>query len=116
MIDEALNEGNFAVATKESFHPDYTVHTPAAADPARGDEIGTLFSTQVFMRFSNVVRVVETDLDAAGLLAMQVGRMPAIRELEHERDVPRDMSIPSGSRAFISQPGVESPVVRRHDG
>jgi predicted ester cyclase len=38
LIDEALNKGNFGVATEEYFQPDYTVHTPAAAELPRGPE------------------------------------------------------------------------------
>jgi hypothetical protein len=93
--------------------PDHTVRDPA------GNEIGMLFSTQVFMKDNLVFRVLETDVDDLGLLAMHMGRQPAIRELEQQLDqylaVPRDMSTPQGAQAFFGQAGMDCLVARRHD-
>ena len=78
-----------------------------------------LFSTQVFMKDNIVLRVVETDVDNLGLLAMHMGRQPAIRKLEEQLDEyieePRDMSTPQGAQEFFRRARMDCLVARRHD-
>jgi len=93
--------------------PDHTVRDAA------GNEIGTLFGTQVYMKDNVIVRVVETDVDDLRVLAMHMGRQPAIRELETKLDeyleVPRDMSTPEGAGKFFRETSMDCLVSRRHD-
>jgi hypothetical protein len=93
--------------------PDHAVKDP------QGNEIGTLFSTQVFMKDNIVLRVVETDVDNLGMLAMHMGRQPAIRKLEEQLDEyieePRDMSTPQGAQEFFRRARMDCLVARRHD-
>jgi hypothetical protein len=105
-------------AVRELFH-DYGRPDHAIKDD-EGNEVGTLVSTQVFMRDNTVVRVVEaTDGVPLPVLARHMGRQPAIRELEDKLDEhiaePRDMSTPEGAREFFMKSFMECLVARRHD-
>ncbi len=103
---------------RELFHnygrPDHTIRD------VEGNEVGTLLSTQVFMKGATVVRVVETT-DEVSLpdLGRHMGRQPAIRELEDQLDElvaePRDMSTDEGARDFFIKSFMELLVSRRHD-
>ena len=105
-------------AVRELFHnygrPDHTIRDE------EGNEVGTLISTQVFMRGATVVRIVETT-DGVPLptLARHMGQQQAIRELEDKLDElvaePRDMSTPDGAREFFMKSFMELLVSRRHD-
>ncbi len=105
-------------AVRELFHnygrPDHTIRDE------EGNEVGTLISTQVFMRGATVVRIVETT-DGVPLptLARHMGQQKAIRELEDKLDElvaePRDMSTPDGAREFFMKSFMELLVSRRHD-
>jgi hypothetical protein len=103
---------------RELFHnygrPDHTIRD------ADGNEVGTLISTQVFMKGNTVVRVVEaTDGVSLPDLGRHMGRQPAIRELEDQLDQlvaePRDMSTDEGARDFFIKSFMELLVSRRHD-
>jgi hypothetical protein len=103
---------------RELFHgygrPDHTIRDQD------GKEVGTLLSTQVFMKGTTVVRVVETtDGVPLPVLGQHMGAQPAIRELEDKLDElvaePRDMSTPEGARDFFMRSTMELLVTRRHD-
>lgn len=103
---------------RELFHnygrPDHTIRDED------GNEVGTLLSTQVFMKGTTVVRVVETtDGVTLPVVGQHMGRQPAIRELEDKLDSlvaePRDMSTSEGARAFFIKSFMELLVSRRHD-
>lgn len=103
---------------RELFHtygrPDHTIRDED------GNEVGTLLSTQVFMKDTTVIRVVETtDGVPLPLLGRHMGRQPAIRELEDKLDQlvaePRDMSTDEGARAFFMKSTMELIASRRHD-
>ena len=103
---------------RELFHnygrPDHTIRDP------EGNQVGTLLSTQVFMKGNTVVRVVETtDEVTLPIVGMHMGRQPAIRELEDKLDPlilePRDMSTDEGAREFFIKSFMELLVSRRHD-
>jgi hypothetical protein len=105
-------------AVRELFHnygrPDHTIRDD------EGNEVGTLLSTQVFMKDTMVVRVIETtDGVPLPILGKHMGRQPAIRELEDKLDdlvaEPRDMSTPQGAAMFFAQSLMELLVSRRHD-
>ena len=105
-------------AVRELFH-DYGRPDHAIKDD-EGNEVGTLVSTQVFMKDNTVVRVVEaTDGVPLPVLARHMGRQPAIRELEDKLDEhiaePRDMSTSEGAREFFMKSFMECLVARRHD-
>jgi hypothetical protein len=94
--------------------PDHTIRDDD------GNEVGTLISTQVFMKGNTVIRVVETtDGVPLPVLGAHMGRQPAIKELEEELDEyvaePRDMSTGEGARAFFLKSTMEPLVTRRHD-
>jgi hypothetical protein len=93
--------------------PDHTVRDP------EGNELGTLISTQVFMKDNTIVRVVETDVEDLRVLAQHMGRQPAIRDLEMQLDQylekPRDMSNPQGAAQFFRETAMDCLVSRRHD-
>jgi hypothetical protein len=105
-------------AVREAFanygRPDHTIRDE------EGNEVGTLLSTQVFMKDDYVIRVVETT-DGVPLptLGRHMGRQPAIRALEEQLDEyvaePRDMSTDDGSRAFFMKSTMELLASRRHD-
>jgi hypothetical protein len=105
-------------AVREAFRtygrPDHTIRDED------GSEVGTLLSTQVFMKENTVVRVVETT-DGVPLPALgrHMGRQPAIRELEDKLDQyvaePRDMSTDDGARTFFLKCTMELIASRRHD-
>jgi hypothetical protein len=103
---------------RELFHnygrPDHTIRDED------GNEVGTLLSTQVFMKGNTVVRVVETtDGVTLPVVGQHMGKQPAIRELEDKLDSlvadPRDMSTAEGARAFFIKSFMELLVSRRHD-
>jgi hypothetical protein len=99
---------------KEYGRPDHTVRDED------GNDVGTLLSTQVFMKGNTVVRVVETTDDVPlPVLGQHMGRQPAIRELEDKLDElvaePRDMSTSEGAREFFMKSTMELLVTRRHD-
>jgi hypothetical protein len=103
---------------RELFHsygrPDHTIRDDD------GNEVGTLLSTQVFMKDTTVIRVVETTDDVSlPVLGKHMGRQPEIRELEDKLDPyvaePRDMSTDEGSRAFFIKSIMELIASRRHD-
>jgi hypothetical protein len=101
-------------AFKEYGRPDHTVRDE------EGNDVGTLLSTQVFMKGNTVVRVVETTDDVPlPVLGQHMGRQPAIRELEDKLDElvadPRDMSTSEGAREFFMKSTMELLVTRRHD-
>jgi hypothetical protein len=101
-------------AFKEYGRPDHTVRDE------EGNDVGTLLSTQVFMKGNTVVRVVETTDDVPlPVLGQHMGRQPAIRELEDKLDElvaePRDMSTAEGAREFFIKSTAELLVTRRHD-
>ncbi len=101
-------------AFKKYGRPDHTIRD------ADGNEVGTLLSTQVFMKGETIVRVVETtDGVPLPLLGQHMGRQPAIRELEDKLDEliaePRDMSNDQGAREFFMKSTMEPLVTRRHD-
>lgn len=101
-------------AFKEYGRPDHTVRDED------GNDVGTLLSTQVFMKGNTVVRVVETTDDVPlPVLGQHMGRQPAIRELEDKLDElvaePRDMSTSEGAREFFMRSTMELLVTRRHD-
>jgi hypothetical protein len=81
-----------------------------------GNEKGRLLSTQVFMRDSTVVRVMEFE-GALPDVAAHLARQPAIRELEAKLDPllasPRDMSTPDGARKFFMETSMRCLVARR---
>lgn len=85
-----------------------------------GNEVGTLLSTQVYMKGNTVVRVVETtDGVPLPVVGQHMGRQPAIRALEDQLDelvaVPRDMSTPEGAAKFFISSFMELLVSRRSD-
>jgi SchA/CurD like domain len=103
---------------RELFHaygrPDHTIRDED------GNEVGTLISTQVFMKDTTVIRVVETtDGVPLPVLGRHMGRQPAIRELEDKLDPlvaeERDMSTDEGARAFFLKSTMELVASRRHD-
>ncbi len=101
-------------AFKEYGRPDHTIRDED------GNEVGTLLSTQVFMKGNTVIRVVETTDDVPlPVLGQHMGRQPAISELENKLDEyvaePRDMSTPEGAREFFMKSTMELLVTRRHD-
>jgi hypothetical protein len=101
-------------AFKEYGRPDHTVRDE------EGNDVGTLLSTQVFMKGNTVIRVVETTDDVPlPVLGQHMGRQPAIRELEDKLDEyvaePRDMSTSEGAREFFMKSTMELLVTRRHD-
>jgi hypothetical protein len=101
-------------AFKEYGRPDHTIRDDD------GNDLGTLISTQVFMKDNTVIRVVETtDGVPLPVLGQHMGRQPAIRELEDKLDEyvaePRDMSTGEGARAFFLKSTMELLVTRRHD-
>lgn len=101
-------------AFKEYGRPDHTVRDE------EGNDVGTLLSTQVFMKGNTVIRVVETTDDVPlPVLGQHMGRQPAIRELEDKLDQyvaePRDMSTSEGAREFFMKSTMELLVTRRHD-
>jgi hypothetical protein len=101
-------------AFKEYGRPDHTVRDE------QGNDVGTLLSTQVFMKGNTVIRVVETTDDVPlPVLGQHMGRQPAIRELEDKLDEyvaePRDMSTSEGAREFFMKSTMELLVTRRHD-
>jgi hypothetical protein len=101
-------------AFKEYGRPDHTVRDED------GNAVGTLLSTQVFMKGNTVIRVVETTDDVPlPVLGQHMGRQPAIRELEDKIDEyvaePRDMSTGEGAREFFMKSTMELLVTRRHD-
>ncbi|MGA2165516.1 MAG: SchA/CurD-like domain-containing protein [Solirubrobacteraceae bacterium] len=101
-------------AFKEYGRPDHTIRDDD------GNPVGTLISTQVFMKNDTVIRVVETTDDVPlPVLGQHMGRQPAIRELEDKLDEyvaePRDMSTSEGSREFFMKSTMELLVTRRHD-
>ncbi len=105
-------------AVRDLFHgygrPDHTIRDDD------GNEVGMLVSTQVFMRDTSVVRVVETtDGVPLPVLARHMGKQQAIRELEEGLDEfiaePRDMSTPEGAREFFMKSSMECLISRRHD-
>ena len=101
-------------AFKEYGRPDHTVCDED------GNAVGTLLSTQVFMKGNTVIRVVETTDDVPlPVLGQHMGRQPAIRELEDKIDEyvaePRDMSTSEGAREFFMKSTMELLVTRRHD-
>lgn len=105
-------------AVRDLFHgygrPDHTIRDD------EGNDVGTLVSTQVFMRDATVVRVVETtDGVPLPVLARHMGKQQAIRELEEGLDEhiaePRDMSTPEGAREFFMKSSMECLIARRHD-
>ncbi len=68
-------------AFKEYGRPDHTVRDED------GNAVGTLLSTQVFMKGNTVIRVVETTDDVPlPVLGQHMGSQPAIRELEDKLD------------------------------
>jgi len=83
-----------------------------------GNVIGKLLSTQVFLKDTTVVRVIEVEGDFAAV-ARHMARQPAIRALEAELDkhiaVPRDMSTPEGARAFFQSAMMRPLAARRAD-
>jgi len=101
-------------AFTEYGRPDHTIRDED------GNDVGTLISTQVFMKDNTVLRVVETT-DGVPLPALgrHMGRQPAIRELEDKLDEyvaePRDMSTDDGAREFFMKSTMELLVTRRHD-
>jgi SchA/CurD like domain len=101
-------------AFKEYGRPEHTVRDED------GNDVGTLLSTQVFMKGNTVIRVVETTDDVPlPVLGQHMGRQPAIRELEDKLDElvaePRDMSTSEGAREFFIKSTMELLVTRRHD-
>ena len=103
---------------RELFHnygrPDHTIRDQD------GNEVGTLLSTQVFMKGNTVVRVVETtDGVPLPVIGQHMGKQPAIRDLEDKLDElvaePRDMSTPQGAATFFINSSMELLVSRRHD-
>ncbi|HWX45907.1 MAG TPA: SchA/CurD-like domain-containing protein [Solirubrobacteraceae bacterium] len=101
-------------AFKEYGRPDHAVRDED------GNDVGTLLSTQVFMKGNTVIRVVETTDDVPlPVLGQHMGRQPAIRELEDKLDQyvaePRDMSTSEGAREFFMKSTMELLVTRRHD-
>jgi hypothetical protein len=105
-------------AVREAFkkygRPDHTIRDDD------GNEVGTLISTQVFMKDNLVLRVIETtDGVPLPVLGRHMGRQPAIRELEDKLDEyvaePRDMSTDDGARTFFLKSTMEMLVARRHD-
>jgi hypothetical protein len=101
-------------AFKEYGRPDHTVRD------GDGNAVGTLLSTQVFMKGNTVIRVVETtDEVPLPVLGQHMGSQPAIRELEDKLDEyvaePRDMSTSEGAREFFMKSTMELLVTRRHD-
>jgi hypothetical protein len=94
--------------------PDHTIRDDD------GNPVGTLVSTQVFMKDNTVIRVVETtDGVPLPVLGQHMGRQQAIKDLEEEIDEyvaePRDMSTGEGARAFFLKSTMELLVTRRHD-
>jgi hypothetical protein len=101
-------------AFKTYGRPDHTIRDDD------GNAVGTLLSTQVFMKGNTVIRVIETtDGVSLPVLGRHMGRQPAINELEAELDEyvaePRDMSTSDGARDFFIKSMMELLVTRRHD-
>ncbi len=104
-------------AVRELFHnygrPEHVIHDDD------GNEIGKLLGTQVFMRDTTIVRVVEADVPNFIELAKHMRKQQAIQDLEDKLDQylaePRDMSTPEGARDFFLKSAMECLVSRRHD-
>ena len=104
-------------AVRELFHnygrPEHVIHDD------EGNEIGKLLGTQVFMRDTTIVRVVEADVPNFIELAKHMRKQQAIQDLEDQLDQylaePRDMSTPEGARDFFLKSAMECLVSRRHD-
>jgi hypothetical protein len=81
-----------------------------------GVEKGRLLSTQVFMKDTTVVRVMEIEGDLREA-AVHLGKQPQIRELESKLDplieTPRDMSTPEGARDFFMSTAMRCLVARK---
>lgn len=94
--------------------PDHTIRD------RDGNDVGKLLATQVFMKDTTIVRVVEvTDGVSLPDLGRHMGRQAAVRELEDQLDElvaePRDMSTDEGARDFFIKSFMELLVSRRHD-
>jgi cytidylate kinase len=85
---------------------------------AEGEIVGRLLATQVFMKGSTVVRIIEFEGSIVDV-APHMGRQPAIRELEDALDNyvanPRDMSTADGARKFFMESAMETLAARRWD-
>jgi hypothetical protein len=83
-----------------------------------GQVQGRLLGTQVFMKGTTVVRVMEFEGNP-GLIARHLQTQPAIRELEAKLDdylaTPRDMSTPEGAQKFFRESGMRCLLARRHE-
>jgi SchA/CurD like domain len=80
-----------------------------------GSEQGRLLGTQVFMRNSTVVRVMEFEGDRMAIVR-HLQRQPVVRELEAKLDqylaTPRDMSTPEGAQTFFRESGMRCLLAR----
>lgn len=85
---------------------------------ADGNVVGKLLSTQVFMKGTTVVRVIEFEGSIIDV-SQHMARQPAIKALEEELDnylaEPRDMSTPEGARKFFMETAMETLASRRWD-
>jgi hypothetical protein len=83
-----------------------------------GNVVGKLYSTQVFLKGTTLVRAIEFEGSIIDV-AKHMGRQPAIRALEDEIDKycveERDMRTPEGARAYFIKAAMETLVNRRWD-
>jgi SchA/CurD like domain len=83
-----------------------------------GNEKGKLLGTQVFLKGTTIVRVIEVEGSIADI-APHMARQKAIRELEEKLDehiaTPRDMSSPEGARKFFLESLMRPLADRRWD-
>jgi len=102
---------------RELFH-NYGRPDPVIRDDD-GNEIGRLLGTQVFMRGTTIVRVVEAEAPSFIDVAKHMRQQKAIQDLEDQLDEhlaePRDMSTPEGARDFFLKCAMECLVSRKHD-
>ena len=97
---------------RESGRPQFAVHDP------RGNEVGRLLGTMVFVGTRVAVRVIEVE-GSLPLVAAHMSRQPEVKafedRLEEHLSEPRDMTSPQGAREFFRRAGLECVLARRHD-
>src|SRR5262245_32386703 len=83
-----------------------------------GTEQGRLIATQVYMKDTTVVRVMEFEGDHQALIK-HLQQQPVVRDLETQLDqyleTPRDMSTPESARKFFMSTAMRCLLARRHE-
>lgn len=97
---------------RRSGRPDHTVRDD------RGEIVGRLLTTIVFVGDAACVRVIEVEGDI-GTVARHMSRQQEIKDFEREIEQyltePRDMTTPQGAQEFFRKAGMECAIYRRAD-